>query len=92
MALNLTGESTVFTRKNSLLRRRNRAVTLIEAVLYISIALALIVGGLVFFQQASTAAKTSALVRQLSATLAEGRVLIKGTPFTDMSRRISVPI
>jgi cell division protein FtsL len=92
MALNLTGESTVFTRKNSLLRRRNRAVTLIEAVLYISIALALIVGGLVFFQQASTAAKTSALVRQLSATLAEGRVQIKGTPFTDMSRRISVPI
>jgi hypothetical protein len=64
-------------------RRRNRAVTLIEAVLYISIALALIVGGLVFFQQASTSAKTSATVRQLSATLAETRVLIKGTPLTD---------
>ena len=61
-------------------RRRNRAVTLIEAVLYISIALALIVGGLVFFQQASTAAKTSAMVRQLSAVLAEGRVLVKGLP------------
>ena len=60
--------------------RRNRAVTLIEAVLYISIALALIVGGLVFFQQASTAAKTSATVRQLSATLAEARVLIKEMP------------
>jgi hypothetical protein len=59
-------------------RRRNRAVTLIEAVLYISIALALIVGGLVFFQQASTAAKTSTMVRQLSATLAETRTLIKG--------------
>jgi hypothetical protein len=58
-------------------RRRNRAVTLIEAVLYISIALALIVGGLVFFQQASTAAKTSATVRQLSATLAETRILVK---------------
>jgi len=42
-------------------RRRNRAVTLIEAVLYISIALALIVGGLVFYQQASTAAKTSTM-------------------------------
>jgi hypothetical protein len=65
-------------------RRRNRAVTLIEAVLYISIALALIVGGLVFFQQASTAAKTSATVRQLSAVLAEARVLIKGTPVTDV--------
>ena len=61
-------------------RRRNRAVTLIEAVQYISIALALIVGGLVFFQQASTAAKTSTIVRQLSAVLAEGRVLIKGLP------------
>jgi hypothetical protein len=63
-------------------RRRNRAVTLIEAVLYISIALALIVGGLVFFQQASTAAKTSTMVRQLSATLAEGRVVMKGMPLT----------
>ena len=61
-------------------RRRNRAVTLIEAVLYISIALALIVGGLVFFQQASTAAKTSTMVRQLSATLAEARVLVQGLP------------
>jgi hypothetical protein len=61
-------------------RRRNRAVSLIEAVLYISIALALIVGGLVFFQQASTAAKTSTMVRQLSAMLAEARVLAKGLP------------
>jgi len=61
-------------------RRRNRAVTLIEAVLYISIALALIVGGLVFFQQASNAAKTSAMVRQFSAILAEARVQIKGVP------------
>jgi len=61
-------------------RRRNRAVTLIEAVLYISIALALIVGGLVFYQQASTAAKTSIMVRQLSAILAEGRVLVQGQP------------
>ena len=60
--------------------RRHRAVTLIEAVLYISIALALIVGGLVFFQQASTAAKTSTMVRQLSAVIAETRVLIKGVP------------
>jgi hypothetical protein len=82
MALALTGELTVLTRKNSLLRRRNRAVTLIEAVLYISIALALIVGGLVFFRQASTAARTSATVRQLSAVLAEARVYLKGVPVT----------
>jgi type II secretory pathway pseudopilin PulG len=61
-------------------RRRNRAVTLIEAVLYIAIALALIVGGLVFFQQASTAAKTNTMVRQFSAILAEARVQIKGVP------------
>ncbi len=67
----------MFTLKSGLLRRRNRAVTLIEAVLYISIALALIVGGLVFFQQASTAARTSTMVRQLSATLAETRILVK---------------
>ena len=51
--------------------RRNRAVTLIEAVLYISIALALIVGGLVFYQQASTAAKSNAFVRQMSALIVE---------------------
>ena len=62
--------------------RRLRAVTLIEAVLYISIALALIVGGLVFFQQANTAARTSATIRQLSALVAETRVLIKGQPLT----------
>ena len=70
----------MFTRKPGLLRRRNRAVTLIEAVLYISIALALIVGGLVFFQQASTAARTSAMVRHVSAIVAETRVLMKGLP------------
>lgn len=58
--------------------RRHRAVTLIEAVLYISVALALIVGGLVFFQQANTATRTNTLVRQLSAVVAETRVLIKG--------------
>jgi type II secretory pathway pseudopilin PulG len=81
MALALSEELNMFTRKPSLLRR-NRAVTLIEAVLYISIALALIVGGLVFFQQASTAARTSATVRQLSAVLAEARVYLKGVPVT----------
>ena len=79
----------MFTRKNGLLRRRNRAVTLIEAVLYISIALALIVGGLVFFQQASTAARTSTTVRQLSAIIAEARVLIKGIPLSTVPTDIT---
>lgn len=54
-------------------RRRCRAVTLIEAVLYISIALALIVGGLVFFQQASLASRVNEQVRVLSALVAEAR-------------------
>jgi len=79
MVLALSEELNMFTSKPNL-RRRNRAVTLIEAVLYISIALALIVGGLVFFQQASTAAKTSATVRHLSAIVAETRILLKGQP------------
>jgi len=69
--------------------RRNRAVTLIEAVLYISIALALIVGGLVFFQQASTAAKTSTMVRQLSAAMAEARILLKGMPPSNVSLTVT---
>jgi hypothetical protein len=70
----------MFPSVNRSSRRRHRAVTLIEAVLYIAIALALIVGGLVFFQQASTAAKTNTMVRQLSAILAEARVLVRGLP------------
>jgi hypothetical protein len=74
-------------------RRRNRAVTLIEAVLYISIALALIVGGLVFFQQASRAAKTSTVVRQLSAGLAEARILMsRVTPYSPTTDITSVLI
>ncbi len=55
-----------------------RAVTLIEAVLSTSIAL--IVGGLVFFQQANTAARSSATVRKLSAAIAEAWGLVKGQP------------
>jgi type II secretory pathway pseudopilin PulG len=66
-------------------KRRCRAVTLIEAVLYIAVALALIVGGLVFFQQASTAQKTSATIRQLSALLAETRVMVKGYPLAQVT-------
>jgi hypothetical protein len=88
IALAVSGVLTVFTSKTSLLRR-HRAVTLIEAVLYIAIALALIVGGLVFFQQASTAARTSAVVRQLSATLAEARVYLKGMPVTVEAHDVS---
>jgi drug/metabolite transporter superfamily protein YnfA len=56
-------------------RHPRRAVTLIEAVLFIAIALGLIVGGLVFFQQAQTASRTMATVRLLSALLVEARTL-----------------
>ncbi|MCA3443379.1 MAG: hypothetical protein INF52_08405 [Rhodobacter sp.] len=53
-------------------------MTLIEAVLYISIALALIVGGLVFFQQASLAQRTNSAVRNISAIASETRGLYQG--------------
>ena len=53
--------------------RGRRGVTLIEAVLFISIALGLIVGGLVFFQQASLAARTNDAVRSLSSIASETR-------------------
>jgi hypothetical protein len=69
---------------------RSRAVTLVEAVLYVSVTLALIVGGLVFFQQASMAARTNAMVRQLSALLAETRVLIMGQPLTTLNANLNV--
>jgi hypothetical protein len=58
---------------------RARAVTLIEAVLFISIALGLIVGGLVFFQQASLAQRTSDTVRLVSALVTEARALGRST-------------
>jgi hypothetical protein len=60
---------------------KRRGVTLIEAVLYISVALALIVGGLVFYQQASRAQKTNEAVRQFSALVAEARALYVNNPF-----------
>lgn len=54
---------------------RFRGVTLIEAVLYIAIALALIVGGILFFQQASLAGRVNAQIRVISSIVAESRAL-----------------
>jgi hypothetical protein len=54
---------------------RRKAVTLIEAVLFISIALAVIVGGLVFYQQASLAMKVMNVKRHVESALAETRVI-----------------
>jgi hypothetical protein len=54
-------------------KTHRRAVTLIEAVLFIAIALGLIIGGLVFFQQASTAHRTQEYVRLITAIEAEAK-------------------
>jgi hypothetical protein len=58
---------------------RRRAVTLIEAVLFISIALGLIIGGLVFYQQANTARQTQETLRLVSALVAEARSLTRNS-------------
>jgi hypothetical protein len=60
-------------------RPRRKAVTLIEAVLFISIALAVIVGGLVFYQQASLAMKVMNVKRHVESALAETRVIQRQT-------------
>ncbi|MCA3459318.1 MAG: hypothetical protein IOC92_09625 [Rhodobacter sp.] len=44
-------------------------------MLYIAIALALIVGGLVFYQQASLQSRTNSVVRTYSALIAEARIV-----------------
>jgi hypothetical protein len=54
---------------------RRKAVTLIEAVLFISIALAVIVGGLVFYQQASLALKVMNVKRHVQAAIVETRTI-----------------
>jgi hypothetical protein len=64
-------------------KARRRGVTLIEAVLFISIALGLIVGGLVFFQQASLAQRTADAVRNISALASETRALYQSSTYFD---------
>lgn len=59
---------------------RRRGVTLIEAVLYVAVALALIIGGLIFFQQATLSARVSQATRLLASLSAETRVLIGEDP------------
>jgi hypothetical protein len=58
-------------------RRPGRAVTLIEAVLFIAVALTLIVGGLVFYNQARTAAMTNEAVRMIRAVEAAGQQMVR---------------
>lgn len=52
-----------------------RGVTLIEAVLFTAVALGIIVGGLVFFQQASLAGRTKDTTQLLAAISTEVRAL-----------------
>lgn len=58
-----------------------RGVTLIEAVLFIAVSLGLIVGGLVFYQQASLAARTQETIRLFSAIVQETRALYQGDAY-----------
>ncbi|MCA3500544.1 MAG: hypothetical protein IOC98_11005 [Rhodobacter sp.] len=60
--------------------RRRRGVTLIEAVLYIAISLALIVGGLLFYQQASLQSRTNDTARAFAAMIADLRVMVTEMP------------
>jgi len=62
-------------RKVHRLVKRRRGVTLIEAVLYIAVSLALIVGGLVFFQQASVLSRINQSVYVLGSIVAEARAV-----------------
>lgn len=68
----------VFTR-----RPLRRGVTLIEAVLFISVALGLIVGGLVIFNQASLSSRVAAQTRSLAALFSEAQVMLKRAPHGD---------
>jgi hypothetical protein len=58
---------------------RRRGVTLIEAVLFIAVALGVIIGGLVFYQQASTALMARNTIQQLTAYGSEIRSLYERT-------------
>lgn len=63
------------TATATLARAARRGVTLIEAILFISIALGLIVGGIVFYNQANTASTTNDAARNINAMASEIRSL-----------------
>ena len=63
-------------------RLRARGVTLVEAVLYVSVSLGLIIGGLVFFQQASRAAGWLEVRRGVEAINAEVRAMYQITKWS----------
>lgn len=69
---------------------RRHGVTLIEAVLFISIAMALIVGGLRFYQQARTAMQTQQIVQLTASLTAETRALFRQAGFPDTAGRTGI--
>ncbi|MFN7599100.1 MAG: hypothetical protein ACK5PT_20670 [Cereibacter sp.] len=95
------GDEVTWTLKVAQPAKRRRGVTLIEAVLYISVALALIVGGLVFYQQASMASRVNRVASTASSLISESRVLavqneglwmVPGTLETVLIAQGSVPV
>lgn len=59
---------------------RYRGVTLIEAVLFISIAVGLIIGGLVFFRQAQLSSRVQTTLRTYTALIAGTKELMMFQP------------
>lgn len=59
---------------------KERGATLIEAVLFTVIALGLIAGGIAFFEQASTSAKTNDAVRMIASLQSQVRALFQSQP------------
>lgn len=61
-------------------KRRNKhrqAVTLIEAVLFVAVALGLMIGGMVFYRQATVARQTQETVRLVQALAVESAALFE---------------
>ena len=58
---------------------RKRGVTLIEAVLFIVIALALMIGGIIFFQQASLSARINDSIRTIVSVQSETRGMFQSS-------------
>lgn len=65
-------------------------MTLIEAVLFISVALGLIVGGIVVFQQATISGRTAQQVRVLASLFAETRSLFARQDVSGINQALAI--
>ena len=61
-------------------KQSERGATLIEAVLFTVIALGLITGGVVFFEQATNSARTNEVIRQVASLQSQVRSLHQSQP------------